>query len=481
MVHDAVLEKDPQIVTAFVIAQQEAVSALTAMDPGAVSQLVKNYWKLPPEQGAKVVKDELLFRRGWAWPTEGDARAVLETSKFMADSKQIDLPLSWDQVKHAFAKTAPLVKERISGWAQHRRTPSSPRAVPLICAVRRCGKWTSGRSRAEPMTDGQKPAIGFIGLGTMGAPMARNVLKGGYRMTVFDINPKAVADLAQAGATAAGSPREAAAASDVVITMLPDAPDVERAVLGADGVIEGIRRGGVLIDMSTIDPDTTQRVAAALSERGVSMLDSPVGKTADHAVAGTLTLMVGGDAALLDQMRPILSCMGKDFFHCGAIGMGQAMKLSNNLLASIIGSACNEVLVTGVKAGLKLELMLDVMRTTMAWNNQLAINMPKKAFIGDFEPGFMVKLARKDVRLALALARQSGVEPRIGEAAYAALEAAMSAGMGREGHRRPAVVARTSGGCGCQASARMTSFAGYHRPDGRVGVRNHLLVLSLAG
>lgn len=280
------------------------------------------------------------------------------------------------------------------------------------------------------MSEGKKPVVGFIGLGTMGGPMARNVLRGGYAMTVHDINAKAVERLVQAGATAAGSPREVAAASDVVITMLPDAPDVERAVLGADGVIEGIRKGSVLIDMSTIDPQTDQRIGAALAERGVRMLDSPVGKTADAAAAGTSTLMIGGDAALLEEMRPILSCMGKDFFHCGALGMGQAMKLSNNLLASIISNACNEVLVSGVKAGLKLELMLDVMRTTMAWNSQLAVNMPKKAFVGDFEPGFMIKLARKDVRLALELVRQSGVEPRFGAAAFAALNDAVDAGMG---------------------------------------------------
>ena len=111
VVRDAVLEKDPQVVTAFIMAHEEAVSALTAMDPGAVSQLVKDYWKLTPDQGAMVVKDELLFRRSWAWPTEGDARAIVQTSKFMADSKQIEAALSWDQVKHAFAKTAPLMKD----------------------------------------------------------------------------------------------------------------------------------------------------------------------------------------------------------------------------------------------------------------------------------------------------------------------------------------------------------------------------------
>ena len=121
VVRDAVLEKDPQLVTAFVIAQQEAIAALTAMDPGAVSQLVKAYWKLPPDQGAQVVKDELLFKRGWAWPTEGDARAILVTSKFMADSKQIDAALSWDQVKHAFAKTAPVVQD---AWKRMGATPN---------------------------------------------------------------------------------------------------------------------------------------------------------------------------------------------------------------------------------------------------------------------------------------------------------------------------------------------------------------------
>lgn len=279
------------------------------------------------------------------------------------------------------------------------------------------------------MNDETKPTVGFIGLGTMGGPMARNLLKGGYRLTVHDLNSNSVNALAQAGAAEAASPRAVAAASDVVITMLPDAPDVERVVLGPNGVAEGMRKGTVLIDMSTIDPQTTQNIGAALVQRSIRMLDCPVGKTADHAVAGTLTLMVGGDKSLLDEMRPILACMGKDFFHCGALGMGQAMKLTNNLLASIIGGACCEVLVAGVKSGLKLELMLDVMRTTMAWNNQLAIAMPKKAFVGDFDPGFMIKLAQKDVRLALALARQSGIEPQIGDAAYSSLQAAASAGL----------------------------------------------------
>jgi 4-hydroxybutyrate dehydrogenase/sulfolactaldehyde 3-reductase len=249
---------------------------------------------------------------------------------------------------------------------------------------------------------------------------------------VHDVNAAAVAQLAAAGAATAASPREVGQAADVAITMLPDAPDVEQVVLGPRGLAEGLRRGSVLIEMSTIDPATTQRIGAALADRGVRMLDSPVGKTADHAVSGTLTLMVGGEAALLEEMRPILTRMGTDFFHCGPLGMGQAMKLSNNLLANIVASGCCEVLVAGVKAGLKLELMLDVMRTTMAWNNQLAIAMPKKAFVGDFSPGFMVRLARKDVRLALTLADQAGVQADLGRAALAVLDRAVEAGMGAQ-------------------------------------------------
>ena len=212
-------------------------------------------------------------------------------------------------------------------------------------------------------------SIGFIGIGTMGAPMARNLLKAGHRLTVYDINPAAIEKMKAAGASAAASPRDVAAASDVVITMLPDAPDVEKAVTGTNGILAGIRSGSLYIDMSTIDPETTQRLGKRLAAAGCEMIDSPVGKTVEHAIAGTSTLMIGGDAAAVERARPVLSAMGTDLIHCGGLGMGQAMKLTNNLLASVLLAASSEALVAGIKAGLTLETMISVLKTTMAWNS----------------------------------------------------------------------------------------------------------------
>jgi len=266
----------------------------------------------------------------------------------------------------------------------------------------------------------------------MGGPMARNLLKAGCRLTVFDINPQAIAQLVSAGAAAASSARAASEQAEVVITMLPEPQDVERAILGKGGVVEGLQGGGTLVDMSTIDPATTRRIGAALAAKGIRMMDCPVGKTAEHAVSGTLTLMAGGDPAVVEEMKPLLLAMGSDFFHCGPLGAGQAMKLCNNLLAATIANATAEVLVAGVKNGLTLERMLDVLRTTMAWNNQLAIAMPRKGFRGDFSPGFMLRLAQKDVRLALGLLREAGVEPVLGEATARILARAMEQGMGAE-------------------------------------------------
>ena len=272
--------------------------------------------------------------------------------------------------------------------------------------------------------------VGFIGLGTMGGPMARNVMQKGHRLTVHDVAPKAVAALVEAGARAAPSPREVAAASEVVITMLPDAPDVERAALGPDGILAGLRPGSVYIDMSTIDPATSRRVGKEVRAKGSDMVDSPVGKTAEHAVSGTLTLMVGGEARTVARVRPILDCMGTDFFHCGELGAGHAMKCVNNLLATTLVAANAEALVAGLKAGLTLEVMTSVMQKTMAWNNQLAIAYPARPLIGDFEPGFMLRLAHKDCRLALAMNREMGLAAPVGAATLAACQEGLDAGYG---------------------------------------------------
>lgn len=263
----------------------------------------------------------------------------------------------------------------------------------------------------------------------MGGPMARNILKNGHEVVVFDVVQKAVDALAAAGARVAASPREVAQRVDYVITMLPDSPDVERVFGGPDGVLAGLRPGSVCIDMSTIDPDTTRRIGAQVRAKGAEMIDSPVGKTADAAVAGTLTLMVGGPAEVVARCRPLLDCMGSDFFHCGDLGAGQSMKLLNNLLAQTIGSASAEAMVLGTKAGLTLDLMTRVLSTTMAWNKQLEVNMPKKPLKGDFTPGFMLKLAHKDCRLALQMAHSLGVQAPVGRATFAGLEEGMQAGL----------------------------------------------------
>jgi 4-hydroxybutyrate dehydrogenase / sulfolactaldehyde 3-reductase len=272
--------------------------------------------------------------------------------------------------------------------------------------------------------------VGFIGLGVMGGPMALNVLKGGHPLTVYDISAEATNRLVKAGARAGATPREVGAASDVVVTMLPEPAHVEQVVLGADGVAEGLKRGGVVIDMSTIDPGTSQHVAAELAKRGIDMVDSPVGKTSEHAATGTLTLMVGGTPEVIERVKPVLDCMGNETYYCGGPGMGHAMKITNNLLATAIMVVNTEALAIGVKSGLDLELMIRVMKTTMAWNNQLAVAMPKKAFIGDDSPGFMVKLAAKDVRLAVQVAKAQGFDALAGRATQETLERAMAKGYG---------------------------------------------------
>lgn len=272
--------------------------------------------------------------------------------------------------------------------------------------------------------------VGFIGLGVMGGPMALNILKGGHQLNVYDRSPEAIARLVQAGARAAATPKEVGAASDIVVTMLPEPQHVEQVVLGEDGVAEGLRAGGLVIEMSTIDPQTSRRVGDALRTRGMDLVDSPVGKTSEHAVTGTLTLMVGGNQDAIDRAMPVLKCIGTDTFFCGGPGTGHAMKITNNLLATTIMMANTEALAIGIKSGLTLELMQEVMRTTMAWNQQFAVAMPKKAFLGDDSPGFAIKLACKDVRLACDLAKNLGMDPLVGRAAQTTMENAIERGLG---------------------------------------------------
>ena len=272
--------------------------------------------------------------------------------------------------------------------------------------------------------------VGFIGLGVMGGPMAQNIVKKGHQLTVYDLSPEAVSRLTAVGAKAAKTPREVGENSEVVVTMLPEPQHVKEVVLGKNGVAEGLKSGTVVIDMSTIDPYTSQEVGAELKKRGIDMVDSPVGKTSEHAATGTLTLMVGGDPKVVEKVKPVLDCMGSETYYCGGLGMGHAMKITNNLLATTIMAANTEALAIGAKCGLTLELMMEVMKTTMGNNAQLYVAMPKKAFKGDDSPGFMVKLAAKDVRLAVELAKKQGFDALVGAGAQKTLERAMEKGFG---------------------------------------------------
>jgi 4-hydroxybutyrate dehydrogenase/sulfolactaldehyde 3-reductase len=274
--------------------------------------------------------------------------------------------------------------------------------------------------------------VGFIGVGVMDAPIARNILKGGFPLTVHDVDAAAVDRLVAAGATRAESPRAVTTGSDVVVTMVPDAPDVEAVALGPDGILAGARPGLIYIDMSTIDPLTTRRVGAALAARGVRMVDCPVGRTTAHAEAGRLLLMLGGDPADIEAVRPILACTADTFIYCGSLGNGSATKVVNNYLALSIAAAAAESLALGTRAGLSIEHMLDVFRSTMAANAQVDQVMRAKALADDFTPGFMVRLGHKDLRLAIDMARAFGVHTPVGSAAFDAFGEARRLGLERE-------------------------------------------------
>jgi len=273
--------------------------------------------------------------------------------------------------------------------------------------------------------------IGFIGLGSMGRPMAGNLLKAGYTLRVHDIVADAVAALVAGGAGSRRSPREVAADAEAVITMLPDSPDVETVLLGADGVVHGARPGTIVIDMSTIDPAVTRKLGDALKARGLRFVDAPVGRTSAHAEAGTLYIMVGGEPADVAAVEPLLRAMGSDVVHCGGVGSGITMKIVNNYLSCASSVLTAECLVLGIKAGLRLETMLQVLTNTAAKTAHLEMTYPAKAFKGDFTPGFAVDLAHKDLGIGLRLGAEQRVPLAMGAVARELYSAARARGKGR--------------------------------------------------
>jgi 3-hydroxyisobutyrate dehydrogenase len=242
--------------------------------------------------------------------------------------------------------------------------------------------------------------LGLIGLGIMGKPMARNLIKAGYSLTVYSRKQEAVAALIADGAQGASSSCEVAERSDVVITIVTDTPDVQQVVLGSGGALSGLRPGAIIIDMSTISPTATRELAATCSAKGIHFLDAPVSGGEGGAIAGTLSIMVGGEADTFNACLPIFQAMGKNIIHVGPSGSGQLVKLCNQIAVAVTNMAMSEALIFAAKAGVNLEKMHQAISGGAAGSWQLT-NLGPRIFQRDFAPGFMVKLQQKDLRLVL--------------------------------------------------------------------------------
>jgi 2-hydroxy-3-oxopropionate reductase len=250
--------------------------------------------------------------------------------------------------------------------------------------------------------------IGFIGLGIMGKPMVRNLLKAGYPVSVYNRSQPAIDELVADGATGATSPHAVAEGSDVVITMVPDGPDVEAVLLGDDGVLARAHDGLLVIDMSTISPVTAKHLAAQAHERGVQMLDAPVSGGDKGAIAGTLSIMVGGEETDFERAKPIFEAVGKTITHCGPSGAGQTVKACNQVVVALVLEAISEALVLGSKAGVDPAIILQVLGGGMAQTRAMELRGPTM-IQHRFDPGFKVKLHRKDLSIILQTAREYGV------------------------------------------------------------------------
>jgi 2-hydroxy-3-oxopropionate reductase len=250
--------------------------------------------------------------------------------------------------------------------------------------------------------------IGFIGLGVMGKPMARNLLKAGYELAVYDIRQEPVAELVAAGAKAGTSPSDVAARSEVVITMLPNSPEVKEAVLGRNGVIEGVGRGSIVVDMSSIAPLASRDVSARLAEKGVVMLDAPVSGGEPKAIDGTLAIMIGGPEPAFAAVKDILGVMGKTVTRVGEIGSGNLAKLANQIIVALNIAAMSEAMVLVTKAGADPETVYRAIRGGLAGSTVLDAKVPL-VLAGNFKPGFRIELHIKDLANALETAHEMGV------------------------------------------------------------------------
>ena len=278
--------------------------------------------------------------------------------------------------------------------------------------------------------------VGFIGIGVMGRPMTLNLLKAKHHVTIYARHPEkpAIQEVINSGAKLAPSPRSVAMASDIVITMLPNSPQVEEVVAGPQGLLEGARKGLIIVDMSTIAPAVSRKLAQEASIRGVHLLDAPVSGGSQGAINGTLTIMVGGEREFFEQARPVLEAMGKkeNIFHVGHNGAGEIIKLVNQVLCGAITAAVAESFVLGVKAGADVDTMAKIIGASTGANWQLANQFPLRAFNGSFQPGFMTDLLHKDLGLALDLAAENTVPAAMIALTRQMYEMARAEGYGRD-------------------------------------------------
>ncbi|GIV95922.1 MAG: tartronate semialdehyde reductase [Herpetosiphonaceae bacterium] len=276
-------------------------------------------------------------------------------------------------------------------------------------------------------------SVGFIGLGIMGRGMARNLLRAGFPLTVWNRTASRVEELVAAGAAAATTPVDLAAKSTIIITCVSDTPDVEAVILGEAGVIEGVQAGTLVIDCSTISPQTTQQIAARLAEKGAHMLDAPVSGGSEGAERGTLSIMVGGDEQQVQRAMPVLQAMGKTITHIGGIGTGQMTKLVNQILVAGSMMAMAEALLFAQAGGLNLQKVLEAVSGGAAGSWTLS-NRGPQVLRRDWRPGFTIDLQQKDLRLVLQAADQLGVPMLSTSMIFNLYRTLQAAGAGAEGN-----------------------------------------------
>jgi 2-hydroxy-3-oxopropionate reductase len=289
--------------------------------------------------------------------------------------------------------------------------------------------------------------VGFIGLGVMGRPMAKNLLKGGYKLVVHSRSPEPVQDLVAAGATAATSPKDVAAQSDVIITMVPDAPDVQKVLTGPDGVFESMKPGSVIVDMSTISPVVAKDLAQQAAQRGASMLDAPVSGGEVGAINGQLSIMVGGDAATLERVRPILEKMGnpEKIVHIGESGAGQLCKACNQLVIGGALAAVSEAFALARKAGVDAAKVREALMGGFAASRVLEVH-GQRMLDENWKPGFRTRLYQKDFRIVMMTAGAYEVPMPTGAVISQLVNAAVVAGHGDDDYASVALVLRRLAG-----------------------------------